>query len=91
MTYAGARGETAVQMSKALRFASSNETLHWAFAELIRRLYAAGDGRYELNLANSLWGQDGAPLLAGFLSSSLATMAAKSTSSIFGVNPRTYG
>jgi len=66
MTYAGARGETAVQMSKALRFASSNETLHWAFAELIRRLYAAGDGRYELNLANSLWGQDGAPLLAGF-------------------------
>src|SRR3990172_4002123 len=35
MTYAGARGETAVQMSGALRFASSDESLHVAFAEII--------------------------------------------------------
>lgn len=67
MTYAGARGETAAQMRRALRFASSNDTLHVEFAELIRRLNATGDGRYELAVANSLWGQDGAPLLPGFL------------------------
>lgn len=66
MTYAGARGETAAQMRRALRFASSNDTSHVEFAELIRRLNAAGDGRYELAVASSLWGQDGAPLLPEF-------------------------
>ena len=67
MTYAGARGETAAQMSEALRFASSNETLHVALAEIVRRLNAAGGGKYEMAVANSLWGQDGAPLQTGFL------------------------
>ena len=60
MAYAGARGDTAVQMSGALRFASSDDTLHVAFAEMIQRLNAAGDGKYEMAVANSLWGQDGA-------------------------------
>lgn len=67
MTYAGARGETAVQMSGALRFASSEETLHVAFAEIIQQLAAAGGAKYEMAVANSLWGQDGAPLKTGFL------------------------
>lgn len=67
MTYAGARGETAVQMSRALRFASSGETLHGTFAEIIHRLNAAAGGSYEMAVANSLWAQDGAPLRSGFL------------------------
>ena len=67
MTYSGARGETAAQMREALRFPPSDETLHVAFAKIIQRLNAAGDGEYELAVANSLWGQEGAALQAGFL------------------------
>jgi len=67
MAYAGARSETAAQMGKAVRFASSDETVHEAFGELIQRLNAAGGGKYEMAVANSLWGQDGAPLRAEFL------------------------
>ena len=67
MTQAGARGETAAQMREALRISSSDETLHVAFAEIIQRLNAAGGGEYEMAVANSLWGQDGAPLQPGFL------------------------
>jgi len=67
MTYSGARGETAAQMREALRFPPSDETLHIAFAKIIQRLNAAGDGEYELAVANSLWGQEGGELQAGFL------------------------
>jgi serpin B len=67
MTYAGARGQTAVQMSHALRGASSDEALHVTFAEIMRKLNAAGGGRSEIAVENSLWGQDGAPLQPGFL------------------------
>jgi serpin B len=67
MTYAGARGETASQMSGALRFAGSNEHVHAAFAEVIDRLNSAAGSRQEMRVASSLWGQDGAPLQPGFL------------------------
>ncbi len=67
MTHAGAKGQTAPQMREALRISSSDETPHAAFAEIIGRLNAAGGGKYELAVANSLWGQDGAPLQPGFL------------------------
>jgi serpin B len=67
MTQAGARGETAAQMREALRISSSEEALHAAFAEIIQRLNAAGGGKYEMAVANSLWCQDGAPLQPGFL------------------------
>src|SRR5919108_5524093 len=64
IAYAGARGDTAIEMSKALRF-TSDEALHTIFADTVRRLNGAGEGRYELTMAQSLWGQQGAPLLAG--------------------------
>jgi len=67
IAYAGARGETAAQMSMALFFPPPDEKLHIAFAEIIRRLNAAGGGKYEMAVANSFWGQDGTPLQAGFL------------------------
>ena len=66
MPYAGASGETAAQMGKALRFLAADETLHIAFAEIIQRLNAAGSDQYEMAVANSLWCQDGAPLQSGF-------------------------
>ena len=67
MTQAGARGETAAQMRVALSISSSDETLHVVSAEIIQRLNAAGGGKYEMAVANSLWGQDGAPLLPEYL------------------------
>ena len=67
MTLAGARGETAAQMREALCISSSDETLHVATARIIGQLTAAGVGKYELVVANSLWGQHDKPLLADFL------------------------
>jgi serpin B len=67
MAQAGAVGETAAQMREALRISSSDEALHAAFAEAIQRLNAGGGGEYEMTVANSLWGQEGAPLQPGFL------------------------
>src|SRR5215472_15447019 len=67
MARAGARGETAAQMREALRFSSSDDGLPGAFAETIQRLSLARGGEYEMTVANSLWGQDGAPLRPGFL------------------------
>jgi hypothetical protein len=42
--HAGARGETAAQMSEALRISSSDEPQHMAFADAAQRLSAAGGG-----------------------------------------------
>jgi serpin B len=67
MTQAGARGETAAQMIKTLRISSSEETLHVAFSDIIARLKSAGEGKYEMAVANSLWGQVREPVQPGFL------------------------
>ena len=67
MALAGARGETAAQMRRALSISSSDEALHVALADTVQRLNAGGCGEYEMSVANSLWGQDGAPLQSGFL------------------------
>jgi serpin B len=65
MAFAGARGETAAQMAAVLRFASSDDSLHSAFADVISRL--ATGSRQSVAIANSLWAQDGSPLEATFL------------------------
>jgi serpin B len=49
-------------MREALCISSSEEALHLAFANAVSRLSADGGGEYEMAVANSLWGQDGAPL-----------------------------
>ena len=67
MAEAGARGRTAAQMREALRIPSADDTMQVAFADIIRHLNTAGDGEYEMAMANSLWGQDGAPLKPEFL------------------------
>ena len=67
MTQAGARGETAAQMREALHISSPDDTMRVAFAETVQHLNAASGGKYEMAVANSLWGQDGAPLQSGFL------------------------
>src|SRR5262245_35499103 len=62
MTYAGARGGTADEMAKALRFSLSSSRLHPAFGGLIREINAPGTKRAnELSTANALWSQRGYP------------------------------
>jgi serpin B len=65
MALIGARGETAVQMSRALRAAAAQDNPNAAVCNVLQRLAAAGQN--ELTQANSLWGQEGQLLQAGFL------------------------
>jgi serpin B len=68
MTYAGARGQTAEQMATTLHFGLPAPRLHPAFGELIRHLNAGGkDRKYQLSVANALWGQKGYTFLPDFL------------------------
>jgi serpin B len=68
MTYAGARGETAVEMARTLHFTLDQDKLHPAFAALLKEQNGGGKQRgYQLSVANALWGQKGFPFKADFL------------------------
>jgi serpin B len=64
LAHAGARGETAAEMRKALCISSHDEMSNRA--ALVERLTTNGD-KYEASVANSLWSQQGAPILSEFL------------------------
>jgi serine protease inhibitor len=66
MAYAGARGGTASQMAKTLRFTLPPEKLHPAMGALLGDLNAAHEG-YRLSVANALWAQQGYTFLDDFL------------------------
>jgi len=60
MTYVGARGNTAEEMAKTLRFTLPHERLHPAYGQRLRAYTDAGAKRpYQLHIANALWGQAG--------------------------------
>jgi serpin B len=65
MTYAGARGDTAAEMAKTLRF-TVGPKLHPAMGALLRDRNGAHDG-YQLKEADALWVQQGYSLLPEFL------------------------
>ena len=68
MTYAGARGDTERQMSRALHLDSDQQKVHAAFSELQRQLAEASNQKgIELSIANALWAQKGHPFLPAFL------------------------
>lgn len=74
MTYAGARGDTAEEMAETLNFTLPQEDLHPAFNALDQNLTltpeeedADESERFTLNIANSLWGQEGYPFREEFL------------------------
>lgn len=74
MTYAGARGRTAEQMARTLRFDLPPERLHPAFNALDQQLEsgarppAEGEPQpFQLDVANSIWGQAGHPFKPEFL------------------------
>ena len=69
MAHAGARGNTETQMASALRYTLPQESLHPAFAELGSGLANLREvGHIKLSAANSIWPQQGYPLLDGYLS-----------------------
>ena len=66
MTYAGASGNTAAQMAQTLHFTLSADRLHPAFNRLALTLASRSKVEglkpgeaFQLNVANSLWGQTG--------------------------------
>ena len=64
MTYAGARENTAQQMSQTLRFSLDPQRLHPAFGKLEERLEALQEeGNVQLEIANSLWPHKSYPIL----------------------------
>ena len=68
MTYAGAKGNTAAEMEKALHFDLGSAATHPAFSELQDRLVAVEkQGGIQLAIANSLWPQQGYPFRPEYL------------------------
>ncbi len=68
MTFAGARENTAKQMADVLHFPSGQNDIHPAFGQLeslLNEVQTKGD--IQLNVANSLWPQEGYPFLAEYL------------------------
>ncbi len=74
MTYAGAEGDTAAQMADALHFTLQSEDLHTAFNSLDQALAERGQDvnpeqgeGFQLNIANSIWGQRGYDFRSAYL------------------------
>ncbi len=76
MTYAGARSATEEQMAETLHFTTlGQDRLHPAFNALALELASRGEDpavkkeeeRFQLHIANALWGQDGYGFLPAFL------------------------
>lgn len=69
MTSAGARGQTAQQMAQTLHSAFPQERLHPAANALDQALSSrgAGDDGFHLEVANSIWGQQGFVFQPAFL------------------------
>ncbi len=74
MTYAGARGETEAQMAETMHFLLSQDRLHPAFNALDQDLASRSEGldeeqgeAFQLNIANSIWGQQDFEFLPEFL------------------------
>jgi serpin B len=66
MTYAGARGDTATGMAKAMDFRLPVERLNPAMGALLKEMNAA-HADYQLSVANALWAAEGYELRADYL------------------------
>ncbi|HID99264.1 MAG TPA: serpin family protein [Thiotrichaceae bacterium] len=68
MTYAGAREQTAAQMSEVLHFGTDQTQFHSAFGELQAQINAAQQKEdIALNVANGLWFDQAYPFLDSFI------------------------
>jgi len=74
MAYAGARGETEQQMADVLHYTLPPDRLHPAFNALDQELARRGEEvalkpgeRYQLEITNAIWAQEGYPILPEYL------------------------
>jgi serine protease inhibitor len=68
LAYAGARGETAERMAKALHFNLPQDRVHGAFKDLVADLQKDYENRpFELRVANALWTQHDLQLQANYV------------------------
>jgi len=72
MTYGGARGSTEQQMAQTLYFTLAQDRLHNAFNGVDQALAGRGktvkpEEKFRLNVANSIWGQQGYSFLPAYL------------------------
>jgi serpin B len=68
MTYAGARTSTESEMADVLNFTLSQDELHPAFNRLDSEVRSgASEGAFQMNIANSIWGQRDYSFTRGFL------------------------
>lgn len=67
MVHTGAREHTARQIARVLQFPEGDSHHDGAYAALIRDLNAdAGDGSFQIRLADAVWVQEGYPLLDSY-------------------------
>lgn len=67
MAYGGARGETAEEMARVLRFTVEPLKLHETMGALLTRLRASGESPgHQLRIANALWSDQSLSLLPTF-------------------------
>jgi len=73
MTLAGARGETETEMANVLHFQLSQDDLHSRINGLDQSLYRVPENlkdmpdAFQLNVANTIWGQSGYPFKSSYL------------------------
>jgi serpin B len=67
MTRAGARGETANQIARAMHFTLPEERLNPAFASLMHEWTTNDTQGFELHVANRLWADRSEPFVPGYL------------------------
>jgi serpin B len=65
MAYAGARGATADEIAKTLHFDAAQDRFHPAMGAMLKQAQTDLPG-VKLTIANTLWAQDGLPLVDGF-------------------------
>ena len=94
MTYAGAKGQTASQMARALHFSLPPDRLHPALDSLDLQLASRGKGAkgqdgqgFRLKIASSIWGQDGYRFLQPFLDTLAKYYGAGLRTLDFGASP----
>lgn len=66
MTYAGAEGDTEVQMADVLGVEVGEQAWHTNMGALFADLDGDHNRGYTLHLANAVWGQQGVPFISGF-------------------------
>ncbi len=67
MTFAGADGNTAMQMARTLYFDMDQEAFHKNFSEWVNTILEKGESKKQLQIANSLWPQEDYPFLDEFM------------------------